>query len=256
MSLLRSFRPIRLFILALSIALVGCASTKPMAFDKSSKKIDVSSKSVLLMTVNVYRTEDSRYVPNPLFINFEKPNGSEKSVIQSFRLQDADRIISKDGHDIYFLSMDLEPGQYKLSGISGNANAFPFNGFFFVPLLMDIEVQRNAVTYIGRLKAELRPRQGNEFRAGAVLPLIDQSVTGVSTGTFDIAVEDFSQDDIKYFKSTYPALSGTSINTVLLPPFDRPKVQHWWDGDTKNSTKQESTPSPTAPPIEVAEKAR
>lgn len=256
MNIFSSIRPVRLLILAIGITLVGCASVKPMALDKNSKAVDVSTKSVVLMTLDIYRTEPSRYVPNPFTISFEKPNGSDKPEIQNFQLKDSDQTTSKDGHDIYLLSMALEPGQYKLNGISGDANAFPFHGFFFVPLLMDIQIQKNAVTYIGRVKAELRPRQGNEFRAGAVVPLIDQAVTGVPTGTFDIAVEDFSLEDIPYFQSTYPALSSTSISTALLPQFERSKAQRWWDGDTKTSMKHESTPSQSVPPIKVAEKAR
>lgn len=264
MNLFSSIRPIRLLALTICISLVGCASVTPMALNKSSKTVDVSSKSVVLMTLDVTRSEPSRYVPNPLTITFEKPGTSDQPAVQSFQLKNTDRIRSKDGHDIYVLSMALEPGQYRIGGVFGDANAFPFHGFFFVPLLMDVQIPQNAVTYMGRVKAVLRPRQENEFRAGGVIPLIDQSVTGVSTGTFDVTVTDSSQEDLAFYQSNYPALSAAKINTLLLPAFDRPKVQLWWDGgskteskaDTKTPVSQVSTPSQSTPPIAVAEKAR
>ena len=222
---------VRLAMLTLFVGLSGCMSLQPMALKSNEKMVDVSSKSVLLMTLDVFRSDRSRFTPNPTIISFEKPNSTGKSEILMFKLKDADTEESKNGRDVYILSMDLEPGQYKLRGITGDANAFPLHGFFFVPLYMDIEIQKNVVTYAGRVKAELRPRQGNEFRAGSVVPLIDQSITGVSSGTFDVAVEDLSQEDIPFFNKNYPALANTKINTALLPPFNRSQVQLWWEND-------------------------
>ena len=229
--------PIRLAFLTLLVGLTGCASLSPMALNSDSKTLDVSSKSVLLMTLDVFRSDGSRHHPNPKSISFEKRNATDKAEIKTFKIEDADTLESKAGREVYLLSLDLEPGQYKLTGINGDANAFPFHGVFFVPLLMDVSIQKNVVTYIGRVKAELRPRQGNEFRAGGVIPLIDQAVSGVSTGTFDIAVEDFSKEDIPFFRTTYPALTKTEIHTDFLPPFDRAKVQQWWENDYKSDAQ-------------------
>lgn len=219
-----------------------------MALKSSTKTVDVSSKSVLLMTLDVFRTDSSRYVPNPSVISFEKPNTTtDQPDIHKFGIKNSDSVESKNGSNIYILSMDLEPGKYKLRGISGHANAFPFLGTFFIPLHMDIQIQKNAVIYAGRVKAELRPRQGNEFRAGPALPLIDQSATGLSSGTFDVAVEDLSQEDISLFRTTYSALGNAKIDTALLPPFDRTKVQLWWENDYRSDpivpVKQVAAPS-------------
>lgn len=256
MNLFNKIRPISILIATIAIMMSGCVSTQPMALNKSTKAVDVSAKSVVLMTLDIHRTTPSRYVPNPHWITIVKqPDGTNKAEAQNFNLSDSDTTTSKDGHKIYFISMALAPGQYKLNTIFGDANAFPFISNFYLALLMDVQVQKNAVTYIGRINAELRPRQGKEFRAGPVLPLIDQAVAGISSGSFDVAVTDFSQEDMAYFKSTYPALSNVTISTTLLPPFDRAKVQHWWDGDTQDSAKQEPPASKPAQPIEVAQKA-
>jgi hypothetical protein len=203
-----------------------------MAFDKTSTTVDVSSKSVLLMTLDLFRSDKNRYfTPNYFFVHVEKPNAQGKDDRQNFEVEDADKIKTSGGRTIYLLRMAIEPGEYQLRGITGLAMAFPFTGTYFVPLLMDINVPKNAVTYIGRVKAELRPREENEFRAGPVLPLIDQAVTGISTGTFDIAIADMSQEDIAIFQSTFPALGNTPIKTAILPAFDRPKVQRWWEAE-------------------------
>jgi hypothetical protein len=226
----------RTSILALCGVLSGCATVNPMAFDRTATAVDVRAKSVVLMTLDVSRSDESRYVPRPLVVYFEKPNATDKAGRQNFKIDgDADMIKTAGGRDVYVLRMALEPGPYQVKGIFGKASAFPFNGFFFVPLLMDIEVPKAAVTYAGRVKAELRPRQGNEFRAGSVIPLLDQSATGISGGTFDVSLEDASQEDIGIFKANFPALSETAITTTLLPPFDRPKAQRWWEGENAAS---------------------
>ena len=239
---------VKLAILTLFIGLTGCMSLKPMALKSNAKTVDVSSKSVMLVTLDVFRSDRSRFVPNPQIISFERPDATGKPEVLMFKVSGADIEESNNGHYVYILSMDLEPGQYKLRGVSGDANAFPFHGFFFVPLNMDIQIQKNTVTYAGRVKAELRPRQENEFRAGSVVPLIDQAVTGVSSGTFDVAVEDLSRTDIPLFNKTYPALAGTKINTTLLPPFNRPQVQLWWEKDYVSMS--------TVPAVDVAVKAQ
>jgi hypothetical protein len=126
--------------------------------------------------------------------------------------------------------MALEPGPYKLAEISGQANAFPFYGVtFMVPLLLDFEVATHSVTYIGRVTAKLRPRQEGEFRAGSVVPLIDQSLAGISNGTWDITVEDKSDKDIALFRANYPALAITPINNDPFPPFDRAAFHQRFD---------------------------
>ena len=93
---------------------------------------------------------------------------------------------------------------------------------------------------MGRVTARLRPRKEGEFRAGLVIPLIDQSVTGMSTGTWDVTVEDMLQKDLALFRANYPALGNVSIDSEPLPPFDRAVVQRWWDGQPTNEQKPAS----------------
>ncbi|MFH1446067.1 MAG: hypothetical protein ABIG43_01480 [Chloroflexota bacterium] len=246
-----------IIILTLCSVLSGCATVNYMAIDKTSTTVDVSSKSVLLMTLDFSRSDKSGYfTPNYFFAHFEKPNAQSKDDRQNFEVKDDDKIITSGGRTIYVLRMALEPGEYQLKGITGFAMAFPFHGTYFVPLFIDINVPKHAVAYIGRVKTELRPRQENEFRAGPVIPLIDQAVMGISTGTFDIAITDMSQEDLAIFRSTFPALSSIPIKTAILPAFDRPKVQRWWEGENANTKEQPPLPNVAVPSGDGAAKSR
>ncbi|WP_460838679.1 hypothetical protein [Noviherbaspirillum agri] len=142
--------------------------------------------------------------------------------------------------------MALEPGKYRLAEIMGNANAFPIASLFVVPLYLDLDVSPNSITYVGRVTAKLRPRQEGEFRAGPLVPLIDQAVAGMSTGTWDVTVDDRSEKDVALFKANYPVLGNASVNRELLPPFDRVAVQRLWDGqqDEKQPAKAQSVKAP------------
>jgi hypothetical protein len=66
-----------------------------------------------------------------------------------------------------------------------------------------------------------------------LLPLIDQAITGMSNNTWDVKVEDMSAKDLALFRDNYPALRPVTVETTLLPPFDRAAAQRWWDGEKK-----------------------
>lgn len=248
---------IRLIILTLCSVLSGCATLNTMAIDKTSTTVDVSNKSVLLMTLDFSRSDKSRYfAPGYFFVHFEKPNAQSKADRQNFEVTPDDKIITSGEKAIYVLRIALEPGEYQLKGISGLAFSFPFNGNYFVPLLTDINVHKNAVTYIGRIKVIHRPRKENEFRAGSMIPLIDQAVMGISSGTLDIAIVDMSKEDGEIFKSTFPALRDMVIFTAVLPDFDRPKVQRWWESESANTDARSSPPNAAVPSGDGAAKTQ
>jgi hypothetical protein len=53
--------------------LAGCATVNEMATDKGDRAIDTTAKSILLMTVDVSRSDGSRYIPNPFIVKIESP---------------------------------------------------------------------------------------------------------------------------------------------------------------------------------------
>ena len=223
----------RLQIVAAAIVcgvLTGCANISPMAFDRNASSVDTSAKSIVLMTIDVYRGDDSRYVPHPTLLLLTKPNGSDKEEALGFRITENVDAVAEEGHKIYLARVALAPGQYKVVHVFGDANAFPFHGFFFVPIFEPLVVTPGSITYIGRVSATLRPRADGEFRAGPLLPLIDQSVTGVSVSTWEINIDNKSEQDLALYRSTYPFLAGAQIAVAPLPPFDRAAAQRRWDG--------------------------
>jgi hypothetical protein len=223
---------IRSIAAALACCVVtGCATVNPMAFDKNSTTIDTKEKSVVLMTIDVSRSDGSRYVPEPFIVKLAKPGAQSKEDRQNFKLNKDTDTQQVNGRTVYLARIALPPGDYKLMDVEGSANAFPIISLFAVPLNMDLKVKPNSVTYIGRVTAKLRERKDGEFRAGPLVPLIDQSVSGMSGGTWDVSVDNMSPQDLEQFKAAYPALKTVTVETSPLPPFDRAAAQRLWEGD-------------------------
>jgi hypothetical protein len=241
MSLLRTFAAV------LCCALGGCATVNHMAFDKKSNSVDLASKSVVLMTIDVSRPDKSRFEPVPFVVNIEKPNAQSKQERQNFKLdKDEDTIKTEDGHTLFLARMALEPGPYKLMAVTGLARAFPINGFFQVPLVTDFDLKPGSIVYLGRVTATLRSRESGEFRAGPLLPLIDQAIAGMSNSTWDVTIDDRSDTDLALFRQTFKAVDSASIVKSPLPPFDRVAAQRWWDSSLpkdKDNPGDASAPS-------------
>ena len=60
-----------------------------------------------------------------------------------------------------------------------------------------------------------RKRKDGEPRSGGLIPLIDQAVTGYSTGTFDIKISDRYNEDLKVFKESYPFVENYEVKKNL-----------------------------------------
>jgi hypothetical protein len=236
------------FLAALAAcALAGCATVNHMAFDKNAGSVDVSKKSVVLVAFEVKRTDDSRFQPVPFVVKTEKPGAQRKEDRDNFKVdKDQDEFVSEDGRSLFLARMALEPGRYRLTVVEGFARAFPITGLFEIPLMTDFTVQPNSIVYLGRISATLRSRKSGEFRAGPLLPLIDQSVSGLSTSTWDVTIENRADIDVPLYQKTFKALAAASIATSPLPPFDRVAVQRWWDSSSADKDKAGESPTPTA----------
>jgi hypothetical protein len=235
---------LRAFAVLLCGVLGGCATVNHMAFDKNATSVDVSSKSVVLMTIDVYRPDKSRFEPVPTVVNIEEPNAQSKEERENFVLdKKLDSVTTEDGHTLYLARMALKPGPYKLMALFGMARAFPINAIFQVPLVTDFNLQPGTVVYMGRVTATLRPRQGDEFRAGPVIPLIDQAVAGMSGGTWDVSMDDRYDADLALFRQGFKAVESASVVKSPLPAFNRAAAQRWWED---HSTKDKGKPDDAA----------
>lgn len=219
----------------------GCATVNTMALDKQNKAIDTREKSIVLMTIDVSRSDGSRFVPEPFVVKLETPGAKSKEERQNFKFSKGVDAVRENDRDLYLVSMALPAGEYKLAEIVGMARAFPINGFFAVPLASKLTVTPNAVTYVGRVTAKLRDRVGNEFRAGPVISLIDQSISGMSGSTWDVVIDNKAEQDLAQFKMAFPSLNKVTIAVTALPPFDRAAAQRQWDGESNGEAKSVTT---------------
>jgi hypothetical protein len=201
-----------LMVAALSIGMVGCANVAKMPLQTNVTTVDTSQKSILVARVRVKNENRPSHQPN---LNTVVLTTQEKA--QSF----AAPTLLAESPDIgreYFVSMDVVPGKTKL------------NYMFFVrsiPMLLmanamvnldyEIDVPSNKVVYLGNIVATIVPRtDDSQPRAGAVIPLIDQSVAGFSSGTFKVDISDQYTADTKDMIAKFPALAGKEIVKNVL----------------------------------------
>ena len=218
-------------LLAFSLLLTGCATRTKMAFQDDADRLTEKSKPVYLMTATIKNTYRPSFQPRLIVVNVEKPDAKEAADRLNFTIDDKSKneTDSTDTGNSYWLRLEFDPGSYEIVGLTSLARSFPINGFFFVPIHSRVEVKGTGVFYLGHITATVRERQGNEFKAGPSLPLIDQAVAGASGGTFDVAITDEFAVDEPAFRAKFPALSGVPITKAVLPAFDRAKAQQWWE---------------------------
>jgi hypothetical protein len=206
-----------------AIFVSGCATIKPMALD-NIKAIELDQRSVALMTVKTSNQYRPNYQPNvcSIFIWTTGKEGKEK---YTFSVEKPYNSVENQFNE-YLISIDLPPGKYKLREIFGTSGIFPFRGMFSIPIYVDFELKPNKVIYLGRIEAVVRERKNDsEMRAGPVIPLVDQAVTGFSGGTFDVRIFDNYDEDIVIFKQKYPVLNNYAVEKAILPSWKKPSEE-------------------------------
>lgn len=220
----------RLLLLATVAILAGCALPPLMPLAESDPKAD-TDPPLYLMSVVVKNTFKERWQPRILNVVLTKKTAAGTTENRVYRMDDKGTIATKieGGSTTYLVRLRAGDSFTSLTGMNAIASAFPVNGFYFVPLHASLENDGPGIYYLGSVQAAIRERKENEFRAGPVLPLIDQAVAGASTGTFDITILDQYDKDLELFRSAFPALTGASVVKKLLSPWDRTKAQLEWE---------------------------
>lgn len=221
----------KLLVLCLSFFLFGCASRLPVAIDSGSERLDLGDQSLLLLMVDISRAEKSRFIPVPDYLLLDLIGADGKPSAKMLPLDGDGYLYPDDEHALYAFRFKVPAGDVRLKGITGRAKAFPITGFFVLPIGMTVHATKGTTTYIGRLDAKLRPRADQEYRAGAVIPLIDQAITGLSSGTFDVQIKDMSSEDLKLLRSAYPVIATTPIETRISPVISREILDQMWRGE-------------------------
>jgi hypothetical protein len=225
-------RAITGLLLFMAAFLSGCATRTMMAYSDESKTVVAPSSAVFLMTATIKNGYHDSFQPKLLVVNVETVGAKTKADRLNFTMDKQAKFKESDTPEegnSYLLRMELPPGEYVIHGLTCIASRFPVNGIFFAPLHANVTSARPGVYYLGHVEADIRERSGTEFKAGPSLPLIDQAVAGASGGTFDIEISDRWGSDEPLFRGALPKLGTTVAQKAVLPPFDRPKAQDWWE---------------------------
>lgn len=219
-----------LALMASVVVFTGCASVPSMPLSESNANAD-ATPPLYLMTVTVKNTFKESWQPKVLNVVLAKSTEGGKVETRGYRMDDKGVVAAQTAGDAttYLVRFRADDSFRSVVGMNALASSFPFNGFYFVPLNATLDDDAPGVYYLGAVKATIRERKDNEFRAGPVIPLIDQAVTGASTGTFDITIADQYEKDLQLFKTAFPVLSGAEVTKKLLSPWDRSKAQLAWE---------------------------
>lgn len=222
-------------LLATTLLLTGCASSLQMPLQDDAP-LPPSPKPLLLLSVDMKNDYRPRFQPVVRAVHLSRQVGGKEEVL-SFAM---DRKGSywgenEDQPPRHMVRLELEPGQYQLRGVLATASAFPFTASYYLPLLLPLNVSDSAtqgrVVYLGNVNATVRERQGDEFKAGPSIPLLDQAAAGASGGTFEVRITDAAEADLALFRKLFPALKAAEVKTTLLPGFDRARAQAWWEAN-------------------------
>jgi hypothetical protein len=168
----------------------GCEGMRPMALENKSSPLQPAMRPVGLFTLKTSNTYKPGFQPNVSSIEIISEQGKKEKTY--FTVKKPIRQ-EKDTFNEYLVSVDLPPGKYTIGQVSGLSTAILIRGHFEFSI-----------------GAKFEPR------SGAVVPLVDQSVTGYGNSTFDISITDQSGKDIPLFEQAYPELKKYMVTLNLM----------------------------------------
>jgi hypothetical protein len=213
---MKSNRRLGFYIFVCNVALVlftvfsfsGCANGMALAKKQDCANLAKPIGIFTLRTENAYKPS---YQPDVNIVKFKSTASQQKA---TFKVGNPARE-EKNQYFEYLVSVDLEPGEYLFTYVSGIGGAFPIRGSFEFPINASFSLT-NGITYLGHVLMINRKRKEGETRSGPVVPLLDQSESGFAGGTFDITVSDQSETDLPDFIRAYPALRDLNITKAIL----------------------------------------
>jgi len=217
----RAFRHVAAAALVLAAG-SGCVTMKPMALSKEAPAPSLDPQQSLalatLRLANVYKTG---YQPHARSFTVKSQGEKGESFTfdlgKPFKASEAET----DQFEEFLVSMALPPGAYAVTTAHATASGFLIMGNGLVEINSPFNLEPARAVYLGRIDATRRERTGDEPRAGIVIPLIDQSVSGFSGGTFDVRIVDRYQEDVAIMRTQFPALEKVTVEKQILPPPQR-----------------------------------
>jgi hypothetical protein len=181
----------------------------------------LAKESIALLTVKIANKYKTSYQPNIKHV-IVCSNGEKDREKYSFKVGEKYNEVG-NSYNEYLISFQLPAGTYKLRELFAQSGKFPVIGSFAVPVYSSFSIAHNKIIYLGHLEANIKERTDNkELRAGSVIPLIDQAVTGASGGTFVVTITDLFEDDIKLFQKEYPYFKQYQVDNLTLPQWTQP----------------------------------
>jgi hypothetical protein len=195
--------------------MIGCANN--MALTKGQDNVDISKKSIALLSVNIANQKRTGYQPSVLRAFIKGTGTIQYKADPPYKSE-------KDSFNEFLLSFDRDPGINNLSKFIFLYDSFPIGAQANLPLDLEVDIKPNSVNYLGHMYVVIREKKNNdEESAGLIFPLIDQAVTGFYSGTFDVNIEDKFDEDMKWFLSEYPGLEKVKVVKSILPQWIRPE---------------------------------
>ena len=226
----------------------GCRNIerRSMALSVEDRSIDTAQESLVLLTLRVSNKVRPTFQPNvdaiivdaagPLSDDPNSERGEDKGPRTSANELDhakpgtrydfhVDEPFQKERerYNEYLVSMALPPGRYSIRFVFATSVSLVAYGHCCIPIYSEFALEPNTVVYLGRIEATNRRRKdASELRAGVMIPLVDQLITGYSVGTFDVRIYDNYDADLAHFRDVYPVLRGVDVEKSVLPPWEKP----------------------------------
>jgi hypothetical protein len=212
------------FLLCLAVFLSSCAQSHKMAITKDQSKVDLTANSIALLSVKISNQNKPEYqleldyamvCPQSEACYKQTSSYSHKAGPPYKR--------EKALFNEYLLTFKLESGIHNLYNFYCSYIVFPIGAGSFVPLNLKVEIKPNSIIYLGHVDVILREKKTDNEKQAGLLPLIDAAAVGLSSGTYDVIVEDKYDEDIKLFASEYPVLQNAKVEKSILPQWRRPE---------------------------------
>lgn len=201
--------PIKLAVLGIMATLLSACGT--MGLDKSATQADWSKGSVVMMSVNMNNEFRTSYGATRLGV-----------IVQKIKSDDARSMIIAsepvdEGKSDAILAQQMAPGSYSIKTLNGASFKFPIVGNIDFSVDAPFEVAPKTVVYLGHISMINREKQGpDDQAAGSALPLIDQAISGFSSGTLHVSLMDHFDQDVATFKRDYPAFQNATFTRAPL----------------------------------------
>ncbi|MCP5326992.1 MAG: hypothetical protein H7A09_11810 [Oceanospirillaceae bacterium] len=214
---MKNIKVVSCFLFALLVT--GCASVSKMPLQVDSDHVDLSKKSILVAKVHIKNEFKESHQPE-LCCMFVQKNGEDYSFTSPTMIND----LGENGKE-YFVSMDVDPGLTTIN-MARFVRKIPLLLWATadLPFSQEIDVPQNSIVYLGDITAVIKEKTSDDQpSAGGPVPLLDQAITGFSTGTFEVVVKDKYKSDVEELRQKYMSLKGMKVVDMTLPAWIHPE---------------------------------